>query len=98
MDGLRISMLKLLEELAFEREQHRRRANACKDKIKALRDEVALSKTQSYISDLERLGYKIDEIEAFVLQHKKKQSKAGGTLEDLMREEREKSGKNDIEL
>ena len=68
------------------------------NKIRELRDQVALSKTQSYISDLEKLGYKIDEIEAFVLQHKKKQSKARGNLEDLMREELKKSGKNNIEL
>ena len=67
-------------------------------KIRELRDQVALSKTQSYISDLEKLGYKIDEIEAFVLQYKKKQSKARGNLEDLMREELKKSGKNNIEL
>ena len=68
------------------------------NKIRELRDQVALSKTQSYISDLEKLGYKIDEIEAFVLQYKKKQSKARGNLEDLMREELKKSGKNNIEL
>lgn len=68
------------------------------NKIRELRDQVAFSKTQSYISDLEKLGYKIDEIEAFVLQYKKKQSKARGNLEDLMREELKKSGKNNIEL
>ena len=37
LDGLRLSILKLLEGLSFEREQHRKRANACKDKIKALK-------------------------------------------------------------
>ncbi len=54
LNGLRISMLKLLEELAFEREQHRRRANACKDKIKALKGKPQDEATKAEIDQLDR--------------------------------------------
>lgn len=54
LDGLRISMLKLLEGLAFEREQHRKRANACKDKIKTLKAKPQDEATKAEIDQLDR--------------------------------------------
>ncbi|MDR3428225.1 Zn-binding domain-containing protein [Silvimonas sp.] len=54
LDGLRISMLKLLEGLAFEREQHRKRANASKDKIKALKAKPQDEATKAEIDQLDR--------------------------------------------
>ena len=54
LDGLRISMLKLLEELAFEREQHRKRANASKEKIKALKTKPQDEATKAEIDQLDR--------------------------------------------
>ena len=47
-------MLKLLEGLAFEREQHRKRANACKDKIKALKAKPQDEATKAEIDQLDR--------------------------------------------
>ncbi len=54
LDGLRLSILKLLEGLAFEREQHRKRANACKDKIKALKAKPQDEATKAEIDQFDR--------------------------------------------
>ncbi len=52
LDGLRLSILKLLEGLAFEREQHRKRANTCKEKIKALKAKPQDEATKAEIDDV----------------------------------------------
>ena len=54
LDGLRLSILKLLEGLAFEREQHRKRANACKDKIKVLKAKPQDEATKAEIDQFDR--------------------------------------------
>lgn len=54
IDGLRISLLKLLEGLANEREQHRKRANANRDKIKALKARPQDEATKTEIDQLDR--------------------------------------------
>ena len=54
VNGLRLALLKLLEDLAFERRQHRLRANACRDKIKALKARPQDEATQAEIDQLDR--------------------------------------------
>ncbi len=54
LDGLRLSILKLLEGLAFEREQHRKRANTCKEKIKALKAKPQDEATKAEIDQFDR--------------------------------------------
>ena len=53
-DGLRVSMLKLLEGLAYEREQHRKRAIACRDRIKALKAKPQDEASKAEIDQLDR--------------------------------------------
>lgn len=53
-DSLRLATLKLLEGLAFEREQHRKRANTCKEKIKALKTKPQDEATKAEIDLLDR--------------------------------------------
>ncbi len=61
-------------------------------KIRDLREQFALDKTQAYVKSLEKLGYSPEAIRDFVTNYYKKQSKAIGSLEDLLREETEQNG------
>lgn len=54
LDGLRVAMLKLLEGLSFEREQHRKRALSCKEKIKTLKAKPQDEVTKAEIDQLDR--------------------------------------------
>ena len=60
-----------------------------KEKIKELRGQVARQKTSQHIQQMENLGYKKDEIQAFIEEDKRWETKAIGTLEDILRKELE---------